>query len=94
MQNIFPSIQLPAGEILLCVNCGNELGRTLRIQSGDDEGVQVLQLGGVLVHEMQGVCSKCGMGVWQSVNARRLQRLLERIIQEPLDARSLCQPKR
>ncbi len=71
-----------------CANCGQELGKVMIVQQGT-EGVQVLQLGGVIVHEMQGVCAQCGMGVWQSVNARRLQRLLEAVVREPVDIRSI-----
>ena len=51
--------------------CGEFIGHTFW-----RDGLMLLQVGGVVVDRMDGVCAKCGAGVHYAVNEQKLNRLI------------------
>ena len=49
------------------------------------EGVELLQIGGVLVRQAHGVCNKCGKEFHWSVSERMLERLIGLVKAEAKD---------
>lgn len=59
--------------MLTCSRCGNELGRVHLV-----EGEELIQIGALVVSEIDGNCAQCGEEFHYSLNAKRLERLLKR----------------
>lgn len=60
---------------IICSNCGEILGRMIQI---DDE--ELIQIGSLVVTEIHGNCAQCGEEFHYSLNARRLERLMNKVI--------------
>ena len=58
---------------LTCAQCGLEIGRFVII-----EGEEMIQIGGLVVTEVDGNCAQCGKEFHHSLNAKRLERLIRR----------------
>ena len=58
---------------LICSRCGLEIGRFVTI-----EGDEMIQIGGLVVAELDGNCARCGQAFHYSLNAKRLERLIRR----------------
>lgn len=63
---------------LTCSRCGLQIGRFVMIE--DEE---VIQIGGLVVAEIDGNCAQCGQAFHYSLNARRLERLIRRVERIP-----------
>ncbi len=61
-------------------NCRAQLGWMVTV-----EGVELLQIGGVLVRQAHGVCIKCGKEFHWSVSERMLERLIGLVKAEAKD---------
>ena len=59
------------GQELTCAGCGLEIGRLV-----DVAGEDLVQIGGLIVSEIDGNCVRCGEAFHYSLNARRLERLV------------------
>lgn len=60
---------------VICLQCGNELGRVHLVE--DEE---LIQIGALIVSEIDGNCAQCGEEFHYSINARRLERLMNKVI--------------
>jgi len=60
---------------LTCARCSLEIGRFVII-----EGEEMIQIGSLVVTEIDGNCAQCGEGFHYSLNARRLERLIKRAL--------------
>lgn len=58
-------------EIYAC-KCGEPIGHTLW-----RDGLMLLQVNGIVVETLHGVCAKCGAGVHYAVNEQKLNRLIK-----------------
>ena len=56
-----------------CHKCGRIIGQVIVV---DDE--ELVQIGGLVVSEIDGNCATCGEEYHYSLNARRLERLIRR----------------
>lgn len=69
---------LPAIEpiqLVICSQCGNGLGRVHLV-----EGEELIQIGSLIVSEVDGNCAQCGKEFHYSLNARRLEVLIRRVL--------------
>lgn len=62
-------------EMISCARCGTEIGRIVTVK-----GEYLVQVGGLIVAEIAGNCTICGEAFHYSVNARRLERLINRVV--------------
>lgn len=58
---------------LTCVRCHLEIGRFVMV-----EGEEVIQIGALVVSEIDGNCAQCGKEFHYSLNTKRLERLIRR----------------
>ncbi len=63
-------------QILTCSRCGLEIGRLIAV-----EGEDLVQLGGLVVQDMNGNCANCGQPFRYSLNGRRLERLIQTVME-------------
>lgn len=64
-------------QLVICLQCGNEIGRIHLV-----EGEELIQIGALVVSEIDGNCAQCGEEFHYSINARRLERLINRVTLE------------
>lgn len=57
---------------IYCRKCGTHLGTIV-------EGT-LIQIGGMLLTEAHGICTKCGRGFHYNVTTKQLQRLLDEMV--------------
>jgi len=67
-------------QLVICLQCGNELGRVHLV-----EGEELIQIGAMAVSEIDGNCMQCGEEFHYSINARRLERLINRVTLEKVN---------
>ena len=58
---------------LTCSQCGNIVGKIIII--ADEE---LIQIGALVISEIDGNCARCGKEFHYSLNARRLEKLINR----------------
>ena len=67
-------------QLVICLQCGNELGRVHLV-----EGEELIQIGALVVSEIDGNCAQCGKEFHYSINASRLERLINRVTLEKVN---------
>ena len=67
-------------QLVICLQCGNELGRVHLV-----EGEELIQIGALVVSEIDGNCAQCGNEFHYSINASRLERLINRVTLEKVN---------
>ena len=66
--------KMSSPEILTCARCGLEIGNLIMVK-----GEELVQLGGLVVRDVNGNCAKCGRPFNYSLNERRLERLIQSV---------------
>jgi len=59
-------------EKMVCSRCGIEIGKIIIINDSDE----VINLGGLLLKEVHGVCCNCGQGFHYSISEKKLNQIL------------------
>ena len=59
--------------VITCSKCHSELGLLITIN-----GIEFLQIGGVLLRQAHGVCAQCGREIHWSVPDRKFELLMQR----------------
>lgn len=60
--------------VVSCPQCGMAFGRVHCV-----DGDELIQIGGLVVAEIDGNCAQCGKEFHYSINARRLERLINKV---------------
>jgi len=63
-------------ETVNCSQCGSEIGQPIEVG-----GEVLLQIGGLVMREIHGNCALCGEPFDYSLNSRRLEKLLKRVVE-------------
>lgn len=78
-------------EKFYCPHCNDELCNLYVVYDEQGHGIALLDVGGMLIRFMSGVCKSCGTSLHWDINTQRLQRLIEMIAP---DTDSETQPNR